>query len=63
MRISGRRDALPRRTDGRATWHASGRNVTIRVPWMQLGIVDPSSHRALVHPTEALRGVSAPASR
>jgi hypothetical protein len=41
---------------------------------MQLGIVDPSSHRALVHPTErlkagvdayaeALRGVSAPASR
>ena len=34
--------------DSRATWHASGRDVTIRIPWMQLGIVDPSSHRALV---------------
>jgi hypothetical protein len=22
--------------------------VTIRIPWMQLGVVDPSSHRALV---------------
>ncbi len=22
--------------------------MTIRIPWMQLGIVDPSSHRALV---------------
>jgi len=34
--------------DSRATWHASGRNVTIRIPWMQLGIVDPSARRALV---------------
>jgi hypothetical protein len=34
--------------DSLATWRASGNDVTIRIPWMQLGIVDPSSHRALV---------------
>jgi hypothetical protein len=34
--------------DSRATWQASGGDVTIRIPWMQLGIVDPSSHRTLV---------------
>jgi hypothetical protein len=34
--------------DSRATWRVSGRDVWIRVPWMQIGIVDPSSHRALV---------------
>ena len=34
--------------DSRATWQADGQDVTIRIPWMQLGIVDPSSRRALV---------------
>ena len=34
--------------DSRATWHTDGQDVTIRIPWMQLGIVDPSSRRALV---------------
>ena len=34
--------------DSLATWQAKGQDVTIRIPWMQLGIVDPSSHRALV---------------
>ena len=34
--------------DSLATWQAKGQDVTIRIPWMQLGIVDPSSRRALV---------------
>lgn len=34
--------------DSLATWRVSGRDVWIRVPWMQIGIVDPSSHSALV---------------
>jgi hypothetical protein len=38
--------------DSRATWQADGQDVTMRIPWMQLGIVDPSSRRALVPRTE-----------
>src|SRR5262249_45238191 len=34
--------------DSRATWQVDGQDVRIRIPWMQLGIVDPSSRRALV---------------
>jgi hypothetical protein len=34
--------------DSRATWSVDGRDATIRIPWLQLGIVDPSSRRALV---------------
>jgi hypothetical protein len=34
--------------DSLATWQASGKDMTIRIPWMQLGIVDPSSRTALV---------------
>lgn len=36
------------RYDSLATWRASGRDVWIRIPWLELGIVDPSSHAALV---------------
>ena len=34
--------------DSLATWRADGNDVVVRIPWLQLGIVDPSSHRALV---------------
>jgi hypothetical protein len=34
--------------DSLATWDAEGQDVVIRIPWLQLGIDDPSSHRALV---------------
>ncbi len=34
--------------DSLATWQADGRDVVIRIPWLQIGIADPSSHRALV---------------
>jgi hypothetical protein len=34
--------------DRLATWQTAGKDVTIRIPWMQLGIVDPSSRKALV---------------
>ena len=34
--------------DSRATWQADGQDVTLRIPWMQLGIVDPSSRHAVV---------------
>ncbi len=44
--------------DSRATWQADGNDVTIRIPWMQLGIVDPSSHRALVPRLRAGRPVA-----
>jgi hypothetical protein len=36
------------RYDSLATWRARGPDVWIRIPWMQIGIVDPSSHAALV---------------
>ena len=36
------------RYDSLATWRALGRDVWIRIPWMQIGVVDPSSHAALV---------------
>ena len=44
--------------DSRVTWQADGNDVTIRIPWMQLGIVDPSSHRALVPRLRAGRPVA-----
>ena len=34
--------------DSLATWDVTDNDVVLRVPWLQLGIVDPSSHRALV---------------
>jgi hypothetical protein len=34
--------------DSRATWRTSGHDVVLRIPWLQLGVIDPSSHRALV---------------
>ena len=34
--------------DSRATWRTSGNDVVLRIPWLQLGVIDPSSHRALV---------------
>ena len=34
--------------DSRATWRANGHDVVLRIPWLQLGVIDPSSHRALV---------------
>ena len=34
--------------DSLATWRVDGQDVVVRVPWMQLGIVDPSSRQALV---------------
>jgi hypothetical protein len=39
--------------DSLATWRVDGKDVWLRVPWLQLGIVDPSSHRALVPIAEA----------
>jgi hypothetical protein len=38
--------------DSLATWEADGQDVIIRIPWLQIGIVDPSSHRALVPVTK-----------
>lgn len=34
--------------DSLATWRVDGKDVIVRIPWMQLGIVDPSSRQALV---------------
>lgn len=34
--------------DSLATWDVADNEVILRVPWLQLGIVDPSSHSALV---------------
>lgn len=46
--------------DSLATWNADGQDVVIRIPWLQLGIVDPSSHSALVLQTrrDALRATA-----
>ena len=38
--------------DSAAAWDADGQDVVIRIPWLQLGIDDPSSHRALVPLTD-----------
>ena len=34
--------------DSLATWDVTDNDVVLRVPWLQLGIVAPSAHRALV---------------
>ena len=34
--------------DSLATWRVDGQDVIVRVPWLQIGIVDPSSRQALV---------------
>jgi hypothetical protein len=34
--------------DSLATWNVNGQDLVIRIPWLELGIDDPSSHRALV---------------
>jgi hypothetical protein len=38
--------------DSLATWDADGQDVWIRIPWLELGVDDPSSHRALVPVTD-----------
>jgi hypothetical protein len=46
--VRGTWDPADDHFDSLATWEADGQDVVIRIPWLQLGIDDPSSHRALV---------------
>jgi hypothetical protein len=48
--------------DSHATWRVDGREVRIRIPWLQLGLADPSSKRALV-PRSNRTATTAPVAR